>query len=249
MRLRAVLIDDEPQSVELLAGYLERNPDLVEIVGQAFTSEKGVDTIRKQQPDVVFLDVQMPGQSGIELLEQCHPRDFEVVIVSAHERFAFQAYQQQVFHYLLKPFTPQDVKATLQRIIGARQGRMAKDRLSEMALEKNQAGKEAGRVSISTLEGVHIIKISDILWCEADGSYTRIFLKNNQRIIASQSIRHFDQLLSVHRFMRVHKSHLVNLNEVEFIDHNGGLKLRHCETRIQVATRKRQELLQKLTGS
>lgn len=237
--MRAILIDDEPQSLELLQGFLQAEEAKTEVIGVARSPKQGLRMIQSKEPDLVFLDINMPGLNGFELLERCAPRNFETVIVSAHERFALEAYRHQALHYILKPFSQKEVVDSVKRVSGL---------LQQQGPKPESQGTGAPRISVNTLEGMHILTISDVLRCEADGSYTYVYLRSGWHVLASHSIKFFDKQLSPHGFMRVHKSHLVNLGEVAFLDHDGGIFLKQESPRIQVALRRRKELMRHLVG-
>jgi len=243
MNLRTILIDDEPSCIQLLTDHLN-NPELnVTIAGIAHSSEEGWRKIDHEQPDIVFLDVEMPGETGLEMLNRYASRNFDVVIVSAHEQFALDAYRHQAFTYLLKPFSADEVSETIARI---RQKRSGEEALQKQEAQSTTAPlKQEGRLPINTQEGTHILVIEEIIRCEADGSYTEIFLQGGTKLTASLPIKYFEAQLSNSGFLRVHKSHLVNLNEIAFIDHSGCIHLRN-QDHIQVAMRKRKRLLQQL---
>lgn len=206
MKINTVIIDDEEQSVKLLSKLLLTFSD-VAVVGTANSVVTGVKLIKEQKPDLVFLDINMPSQSGFEILRRFDSRPFEVVIVSGSDH-AIAAFKHEAADYLLKPFHVDDLQASLEKVEKNLSSRQLTP--SATASENNQFEK----ISIPNKHTVLFVKATDIVRCQGISNYTRIFLNSGEVITCSKTLLEFEKQLLVWNFYRVHKSHLVNVNYI-----------------------------------
>ena len=241
--LKALIIDDEPRASGLLQLMLERHVPEVEGILICNDARQAAPMIHDYQPDLVFLDIQMPHLDGFEVLERIRHRRFKAIFTTAFSEYALQAIRFSAFDYLLKPIDPQELVAAVQRY------RASLDELSfqpeqlRNALYNLQAkSPHEFRLAVPSKDGVHFFMPHEIMRLEAFGSYTQLYLSGDRRFWASNGLGAYEELLAPYGFLRTHKSHLVNRAFISFLDHEGFLLLRDG-TRIEVSRRRKEEVL------
>jgi two-component system LytT family response regulator len=241
--IRTLIIDDEPHVRKTLTGLLENFCLNVQIAGEADSIESGLTAIRKLHPDMVLLDIQLKDGTGFELLRKLDNIEFKIIFVTAFEQYAIQAFRFSAVDYLLKPVDPEDL---VEAIIRAEHVLKSELKVRLAALENNLTAAEPAhrKIVIRTSDSIHLIRQDDIAFCEADGSYTYINLRDNRRIITSRLLHDFDDMLAGNGFFRVHKSFLINLATIErFEKGEGGYVILAGNHKIPVASRKKDELM------
>ena len=212
--MRALLIDDDYKACANLKFLLAEHCPEVEVIGEANFLKDAVEIIESLHPALIFLDVQMSGEVGFDLLGLTDLSNTQIIIVSAYEEFALSAFKIAAIDYLLKPVNPADLVEAVSR---ARQQKMAgKSDVEELiSLIANKQKPAINKIGIPTVFGSTFIDENNIIRCEADRNYTRIVLKGNQKIfMSSKNLSQIESLLATSQFVRVHHSHLVNLNYV-----------------------------------
>jgi two-component system LytT family response regulator len=239
MKLKAVLVEDEAQSREILRNYLAKYCADVEILGEAATVAEGVDLIRKTLPDILFLDVEMPFGNAFDLIDQLPDRDFEIVFVTAYDQYALEALNNHAAYYLMKPIDIDELLKAVRHVSEIKN----KERELEQQLLSTGLPKASGKLTLPQQDGFQVIDISDILYCKADDNYTEIHLLN-KKILVSKTLKYFEEALSDNGFARTHKSFLVNVNEiVKYRKGKGGsVVLTNGKELLVSASRKRQLL-------
>lgn len=230
--MRAVIIDDMPAARIALKEDLRSYCPEVTLVGEAEGVVSGAKLIKELEPDLVFLDVQMPDGSGFDLLEILPTADFKVIFTTASDAFALKAFKFSAIDYLLKPIDPDDLKEAIQR---AKTQSSTFERLS--LLKENMQGSK--KIALNTLEKIQIVKIDAILRCESSVNYTTFYFEDGTKLLVTKTLKEFDKLLSDYTFLRVHQSHLVNTEFIkEFLKSNGELVMKDG-TKVPVSTRKK----------
>lgn len=246
--LRAVIAEDEPRNVENLRKILENHCDDVEVVGTADSVKSAVDIIKKTNPHVLFLDIEMPPHKGFEVLEQFPTINFDVIFITAHEEYALQAIKFAALDYLLKPISIEEVKQSLKKVNRNRNGQS-----NELAaiLKEYLKDKENtfSKIVIPSNDGYNVVDLTNIVYCEACDSYTKIHTDENKVHLISKPLKEYDELLSDKGFYRVHKSYLVNVNHIrKIIKGIGAAVIMSDNTNIPISMRKKDEFFQSLKG-
>lgn len=210
--LKAVIIDDEQQCRVVLKQLLDEFCDDVEVLAEASGIDDGISLIEEYQPDLVFLDIEMPGGTGFDLLAQIEEKDFDTIFTTAHNKYAIKAIKFSALDYLLKPIDIPELQEAVKKVRDKQDSKNADARYE--VLKDNLFTEKFNKIVVSSLNGYQFIKTDEIVRCEADGSYTSIHLMNGTKILASKKIKHFEELLTDFHFYRVHNSHLVNLNQI-----------------------------------
>lgn len=210
--MKAVIIDDEDNARITLSLLIQQHAQQLTLVGAFPSLDEATKFIREEKPHVVFLDVQMPGESGLALWKYFPQPDFDIVITTAHHQYALQAIRLSALDYLLKPIDIDDLTRVVQKVIQQSSSKRIGERLT--ALEANLATASFSQIVLHTHDSLIVVKLADILRCESDNNYTRFFLINGTQYLVSKPLKEYESLLPSTMFCRIHQSHLVNLKYV-----------------------------------
>ncbi len=217
--IRIVIIDDEISSVESLKLLIGKYCPTFHVVGTAHNIEDGAHEIIKHQPDLIFLDVEMPGGNGFDLLKMMKTRNFDVVFITAHNKYALNAIKHSALDFLLKPFDVKEFLETVERIYANGRNKTVN---YEVLLE-NLKHNTPKKLVISSSKGYEYVPVDTIVRIESERSYARIFLSNGRVIMVSKCLNDYQNMLDSGTFFRVHNSHLINLDHVVmFVKTDGG---------------------------
>ena len=207
--LRAIIVEDEETSREILKNYIKKYCPKVTLLGEAENIEEALVLIRNNDLDLVFLDVEMPYGNAFDLLDRVGDRKFESVFVTAYNQYAIEALNAHASYYLLKPVSIEKLIEAVDYVfeIKEKENSLQDAVLSPVHTQVN------GKITIPLQSGFEVIQIEDILYCQADDNYTKIFLKNSKKLV-SKTLKYFEETLSDNGFARVHKSYLVNVNAI-----------------------------------
>jgi two-component system LytT family response regulator len=211
--LSSLIVDDEEYSRRNLNQLLKKHCPQVDVKATAINVNQARKAIDQIQPDLVFLDIQMPGLSGLDLLKSYSCRSFSVILVTAHPTYGIDAVKEGALDYLLKPIRVSELKTAVDK---------AWNQESQETWIKKHISTESYKISVSHTEGVSIISVKDILYLEADNMYTTIRLLNGEMLLASKPIGDFEKVLADFNFFRIHKSYLINFRYLERYSKNGG---------------------------
>lgn len=206
--LKAVIIDDEKDSREILAAYVNRYCQDVTVCGFGESVVTGLEAIRKHDPDIVFLDIEMPYGNGFDLLHQAEPVSFETVFVTAFGNYAIQALNQSAAYYLLKPIDIDELVKAVEKI--RRERNDGQPRHARVLLDNLKTTSVQQKVMLPTLEGFEVVPVQAILYCEAVDNFTRFYFEDRKEMLICRTLKHYEEVLSPHRFLRIHRSYLVN---------------------------------------
>jgi two-component system, LytTR family, response regulator len=218
--LKAAIIDDEAKARRILAAFIEEYCPQVALVGNAPDVVQGVKLIQREKPDIVFLDIEMPGYNGFQLLEFFDDIDFEIIFVTANNEFALKAFQVSAVDYLLKPLQITQLVKAVEKAEKIKGNSLIKERLA--TLKTNMEQQQIKKIVVPVSEGSLFIELKDITHLRAEGSYVNIFLKDGNKILVSKNIKDYeDQLTSAEGFFRTHRSFLVNARYIKSVAANG----------------------------
>jgi len=219
-KLKAVIIDDERSGIEGLKSLASAHKDLLDIRGSADTLAKGTALIRETDPDLVFLDVQFPEGTGFQLLEQFPQRAFQVIFVTAYEEHAIKAIKQHAADYLLKPVKIPELREAIYYV--SSQINYVSDTYGTLKMDSDSISGFSNKISIASANGYDYLAIDSIMYLEADGMYTTLYLHERGNKVVSKGLSRFEEVLKQKGFLRVNRSFLVNINFIERIDRNEG---------------------------
>lgn len=244
--IRAAIIDDEIKGRLYLRQLCEKFEPRVKIVGEASGSAEALQLLELEKVDLIFLDIEMPGMNGIEMLKILPAIHFQVVFVTAFNQYAIDAFRLGAVDYLLKPVSPDDLKQAIDKVeksLGQPAGKNAILALTQ------QYGQPFTKITIPTLQGFEFVDFTEILYLESENNYTTLVLKSGRKIVASRNLGEFEELLEPHHFFRVHKSYVINLTKiVKYIRGEGGTVVMEDGTEIDVSRRRKEEFLGRLKG-
>lgn len=248
--IKTVLVDDEPRARESLRVIFERFFPEVQILGEASGVDEAFNTISELKPNVVFLDIKMPDGSGFDLLKRFSSINFKVVFVTAFEEHALEAIKFSAFDYVLKPLNTNELRTVIAKL---NENLSENDdltiKLNAIFANMEASNQEKKKIVLKTAESIHLVPIQSIVRCEADCNYTKVYIDNQPKLMISKPLKHFEDMLQEYAFIRVHQSHLVNLNHVIRVDKiDGGVIVLSDGASVPISVRKREQLLKLLEG-
>lgn len=240
MKLNSIIVEDEETSREILKNYLGKYCPNVNVLGEASNVDDALVLIRNNELDLVFLDVEMPFGNAFDLLDKVGEHSFETVFVTAYNHYAIEALNAHASYYLMKPISIDElIKAV--------------DYVSEIKTKENALQDQVlvpktnsvnGKITIPQQNGFEVLETANILYCKADDNYTEIYLNTSKKKLVSKTLKYFEDALSDSSFARVHKSYLVNVNEItKYVKGKGGRVVLSNGKEIIVAASRKAELL------
>ena len=246
--IRALIVDDEQASIDLLKWLISEYCPDISAVASARSVEEAIPLIHSFKPDIVFLDIQMPHQSGFDLLIQVDNWNFEVIFTTAYNEFAIQAIRFSALDYLLKPIDESELKKAVERFKVKKIYAPAGQILFRNFIQNiSQGSKEKFKLALADASEIKYVQIDEIVRLQAESNYTHIFLTGNKIFISAKTLKEYDEILQGHRFLRVHKSHLVNPSHIQAYDRQGILQMSD-NSKVEVSRRKKDYLQQALAG-
>jgi two-component system LytT family response regulator len=243
--MKAILVDDEPDGIRTLKKLLELNCPEVEIAATCSNATDARSKLEEMKPDVLFLDIRMPGKSGLDMLTEISTKDFEVIFVTAHNEYMLQALQFSAVDYLMKPVDEDRLVEAVERVKKRLKHEKSPGQAETLLHNINKAGlPQEMRLCLPTQKGFTIVKLEEIVYCEAQRSYTIFRLTNTKTIIISKPLFDYERILADTSFLRIHKSFLINLLHVkEYMRGEGGTVVMSNGMEIDVSRRKKELFL------
>ncbi len=240
--MKAIIIDDEKDSSQILANYIGKYcPDVV-VCGFGESVSTGLEAIQKHTPDIVFLDIEMPYGNGFDLLDKAGEHTFETIFVTAFGNYAIQALNQSAAYYLLKPIDIDELVKAVEKIKKER----AEENYQQHArvLLDNIRGGGQQKIMLPTLEGFEIVPIATIVYCEAADNFTKFYFEEGQPLLICRTLKYFEDVLNSHGFLRIHRSHLINpAFVIRYSKGKGGYVTMKNNRELEVSANKKQEFL------
>ena len=244
--IKALIIDDEINNQELISNLLKSYAENVQVVGVADSVEAAYQAINEYQPDLIFLDIQMPDGTGFDLLKRFDKINFKIIFVTAHQEFAIEAFKYSALDYLLKPLSPMNLLAAVKKA----EETMGSDELNmKLKILLNNIAepiKNKKKIVLKTMERIYSVDLDDIIRFESDGGYTKVYLVDGKRIMVSKTMKEFDDMLLDVGFLRIHHSHLINMNHLFCFEKAEGHVVMKDESIVPVSNRKKEQLLELL---
>ncbi len=243
--IKAVIVDDDAANRDYLRGILVAHPE-VEVLGEAGNIAQAAERIGALKPDLLFLDVEMPGGSGFDLLQQLGSWPFEVIFCTGFQRYAIQAIRFSALDYLLKPVQPDELKLALDRF---KQRHPDQDRsaLQRQFLDNiGQRDEQAMKLTLTSGDRTYFITPADLTYCTADDNYTELHTADGKRFVSARTLKDYEDMLGPLGFLRVHRSTLVNKAQITHLD-DGHVVLKNS-MRVEISRRKKEEVMRALAG-
>ncbi len=246
--IKAIIVDDEKMSRLTLRKLLEMYCPSVEIIAEAQNAAEAAVLARELKPDLIFLDVAMPGKNGIDFLKEQDEINFEVIFVTAHDKYVLQAIRFAAIDYLQKPVEEKllvtAVSNAAKRIQQKSNSQHIETFLHNM---KQQTSQQAMQLCIPSIKGFQVVELNDIVYCEAENTYTTIHFKDGKKTLASRPLMDYELMLQDNQFFRIHKSSLVNMKHIkEYQKGEGGFVTLSNGKQLEVSRRKKETFLAKM---
>ena len=245
MPLNALIVDDEEKLRAVLKEKVHQFCPQVEIIGECDSAKAALTDIIQKKPDLVFLDISMPLETGLDLLKKLPDLNFEIIFVTSYEEYAIDAIKFCAIGYLVKPVQDEELIQAISKAevrIAAKKNNQRNQQLLENLLNP---GSKSNRIGIPTMQGLEFIQTGSIIRCEGEQKYTRIIIEGQKNILSSYNLGEFAKLLKTYGFFQTHKSHLINLTHIKRYDREGTVTLSDSSY-VPVARRKRTEFLEQL---
>lgn len=242
--IRCVIVEDEEMARNVLKSLLVQYCPDVMVCAEADDIVAGKNMIETFRPDLVFLDIEMPGGSGFKLLTSIENKDFEVVFITAYEQFAIKAIRHDALDYILKPIDPKELVAAVEKVKETKYKKTLKKQYDNLLKNLDPEQLVVRKISLSTADKIHLIDVDDIIRCESDNYYTIIFFKDGTSLMVSKTLKEIDQKLEEYDFVRTHKSHLVNMRCIMNFIKDEMMVLLTDGVKVPVSKRKKEKILE-----
>lgn len=241
MAIKSIIIDDETNNVENLQSILKVHCGAISVVASAISGADAIDLIELHQPDLVFLDIQMPHMTGFELLKALPEINFEVIFITAFDQYGIQAIKFLALDYLLKPINIGELKSAVKKAEQKIAQKHDNERMKNLLDYLKAEPKTIQKIALPTLEEIIYVKVDEIIRCEASNNYTTFFLLSGEQILVCKTLKEFSDLLKPYGFIRLHQSHLANQSFVKsFLKEDGGMLLMHDKTKLPISRQNRE---------
>lgn len=246
--IKALIIDDEKNNIGNLTRLLVQHHLPVTIVGSATNADDGIKAILEHQPDLLFLDIQMPEKNGFDVLKALPHHHFEVIFVTAFDQYGIQAVKFSAIDYLLKPVNPDELKTAIHKVeakLSKKKDNLQLENLMQLIRDKD--AKKDHKLALASTKEIHFVNTTDIIRCESSNAYTQFFLADGKNILVSKPIFEYEELLANYDFIRCHQSHLVNKKFIKsLVKEDAGYLLLADHTRIPISRSKKEMVLNAL---
>ncbi len=242
--LKAIIIDDEPDCVKLLALQLKMYCPEIQLIGGYSSSVEGLQKIKEFQPDIVFLDIEMPIMNGFQILEELGTIDFRLIFVTAYDKFAVKAFRYNALDYLLKPIDGKDLKVAVKKAINQKTDLQ---QLKSVKQHWNGGEKyQPDKIALPYQNGVTFTEIKNVIYCESDNNYTRFHILGGQNYMVAKTLGDIQEVLEERNFLRVHRQYLVNLDHIKkYVRGEGNYLILSNDESIPVARNKKEKLIER----
>jgi two-component system LytT family response regulator len=243
--IKCVIVEDDRMSQEALVDTIAAHCKNVEVMAVCSTPEEGVKAIGKLFPNLVLLDIEMPGMSGFEMLKLVGDIDFEVIFTTSYNEYVLDAIRSNAFDYLTKPIKPEELKHSIERLLQKRV--RSRNQKFEQLAESLSAWNKNRRIALPTFEGFIFIYVRDIMHCSSESNYTTIHMANGDKILVTRTLKEIEESTNSPDFFRVHNSHFVNLASVKkYVRGSGGYLVMNDGTTINIARNRKEKFLKVL---
>lgn len=248
MAIKAIVVDDELGARESLSKMIEKYCKNIEIVAKADSAKAAYTAINDLNPDLVFLDIEMPNGNAFDLLEKFKEINFDIIFTTAYDHYAIKAIKFSAIDYILKPIDSEELIQAVARLENKKGVKTTLNTQFKALLSNVKQNNKLKKVGIPDGEGLIFINLTDIIRCDSDGNYTYFILTTGKKIIASRTLGEYENMFADENFFRVHRSHLINLEHVKkYIKGEGGYVVMSDNSQVEVSRRNKIDFLEKLS--
>lgn len=243
--IKTIIVDDEPRGINTIKKILELYCTDVQLIETCTDADSAKEKILQLEPDLVFLDIAMPGKTSLTMLSEMKNISFQIIFVTAHNEYSLQAFKYSAVDYLLKPVHEDLLINAVQRASKRIQDGLVNRNVETLLhnIRQTKTTKDI-KLCIPSLKGFQVIRLSDIIFCESETSYTVFHLTDNQKLVSSKPIFEYEQMLETNDFVRIHRSYLVNINHVvEYRRGEGGTIVLQNGAELEVSRRKKDNFI------
>jgi two-component system LytT family response regulator len=241
--INCIIIDDEAKNIKLLQNMLEMYCPQVKILATDTEAKNGLMLIEELQPQLIFLDVEMPHMNGFDMLKKLEPVNFETIFVTAYSHYAVEAFEHHATGYITKPINTEKLVAAVNTAIKRIEEKNINRNLFSI-LEQNTRQAAPDKIPLSTSNGLIFVKLADILYCESSGNYTIFYLCSDKKIMVSRQLGEYEKLLPETNFTRIHDKYIINLSYIkEYIKGSGGDVVLENGKELPVASRRKEDFM------
>ncbi len=241
--IQALIIDDEQDAIDALLSFTQRYCPQVNVIGTAQSMEEGVQLVRGTDPDLVFLDINLGDGTGFDVLEKTKGMSYKTIFTTAYNEYGIKAFRYAAIDYLLKPIDPDQLSDAVSRI--TKEDHLTWEQMTQMM--EVYLGRKQEKIILPGLDEYLSVKVKEVVRCQADGNYTRFHFESGETFLVAVTMKEYEELLPASNFVRVHHSHLVNLDFInKFVKTDGGYLVMSDDTQVPVSRRKKQTLFDKL---
>jgi two-component system LytT family response regulator len=245
--IKALIIEDEQKSRQMVVDMIEKNCVFVQVIGQAKNVKEGVELINLHKPDLVFLDISMPDGTGFDLLEQVQGHKFELIFATASDQHAIRAIKYSACDYLLKPIDVEELKIAVDKVVQKKNAIPNMENLNFLIQQLKKPDDNFQKITLPMTNSYEVVSLKDIVRCEADGGYTTFFLSDKRKLLVSFGLKHYEDLLPESDFIRIHNHHLINMHHVlRFLKEDGGYAVMTDNSKLEISRRKKDAFMEKL---
>ncbi len=246
--MKILIVDNEADLRESIQYLIKQSLTVPAEIKEASSVKTGIEMINNFMPDIVFLDIELGDGTGFDLLSNIKNTNFQLVFTTAHNKYAIKAFKFSAIDYLLKPIDPYELENTLEKAIANISKNNLNLQLSIMMQQLNQKPDANKKIVLNDKQSTYFVNLADILYCEADGPYTKFYITNSQPILVSKNLKEFEEMLEPLGFLRTHHSYIVNPNKIKLYDKtDGGELILETGHKVPVSKRRKDEIMEILT--
>lgn len=246
--IKALIVEDEPGNVRIMYNLLESYCPQVSVCGDAGTVDSAFDLIKKTNPELVFLDIEIPGGNAFTLLDRLKPFNFEIIFISAYDNYTLKAIKYSALDYILKPVNIEELINAVNKVSKKINSQQFQQRIESLFTNLNTSRKNPQSLAVPANFGYEFIVVSSIIRCESNGKYTHFHMSDGRKIISVKNLKEYEELLSPDIFFRIHHSHLININFIKRYHKGTGIIEMEDSMKIPIALRRKKEFLSLFLG-
>ena len=247
--IKTIIVDDERHSCDALKMLLEKCCSQVQVIATCYSGAEAIEAINEQNPQLIFLDIEMPHMNGFQMLEQIPEINFEIIFTTSYDQYAITAFKFSALDYLLKPVDREELQKAVEKV-SKKINPVIPEQLQILLQKINQPAVQVQRIALPTMQGLEFIHVDSIIRCCASNNYTEFYLNNKTKLLVSRTLKDVEDMLTDHAFLRVHNSHIVNVNAItRYVKGEGGYLVMSDGASVDVSRSRKDLLMQRLQPS
>jgi two-component system LytT family response regulator len=247
--IKTIIVDDERHSCDALQMLLKKCCPQVQVIATCHSGPEAIQEIKVLKPQLIFLDIEMPHMNGFQMLEQIANIDFEIIFTTSYDQYAIMAFKYSALDYLLKPVDREELQKAVDKV-SKKISPVVSDQLQILLQKINHPAMPIQRIALPTMQGLEFVHVDSIIRCSANNNYTEFYLDNKAKLLVSRTLKDVEEMLTDYAFIRVHNSHIVNVNAVtRYVKGEGGYVVMSDGATVDVSRSRKEVLMQRLQPS